>query len=298
MVGLPGGGLGGAPFTSQTKRRKGSAVPIPQTADLKPLAVYYGGNTGTCKAYAEDLQTAAPNFGFDIPEGICNLDEAVESLPTDKPVLIFTASYEGQPADNAKMFVAWLEGLAKSGNTNALHGVTFAVFGAGNSDWPTTFHRIPKLVEELMVKLGAKHILPLGLVDVTGDVLGPYEAWKDALFPVIRELSGATGEVKMEELKVDVVQPEAPVNLAGQDINAGLILVNKEIAKRGLGPLKKHMEVLLSPGMTYNGGDYLVVLPLNPRASIRRVMNRFNLHPDDLLAVSGTNKEYLRGHVS
>ncbi|PSR76254.1 cytochrome P450 [Coniella lustricola] len=295
MVGLPGGSKV-APAASRTRRRKDSAVLVPESADLKPLALYYGGNTGTCKAYAEDMQTVAPNFGFDVPNGVCSLDEAVENLPTDKPVLIFAASYEGQPADNAKMFVAWLEGLAKTGNSDALTGVNFAIFGAGNSSWSSTFHRIPKLVEELMVKLGAKQILPPGLVDVSEDVLGPYEGWKDDLFPVMRELSGATAEVKMEALTVDVVQPEAPQKLAGQDMKAGLVLVNKEIAPCGPGPLKKHMEVLLPPGTTYSGGDYLVVLPFNPRSNIRRVMNRFGLHADDLLEVSGTNKEFLRGY--
>ncbi|KAF3769258.1 ferredoxin reductase-like protein [Cryphonectria parasitica EP155] len=44
------------------------------------------------------------------------------------------------------------------------------------------------------------------------------------------------------------------------------------------------MEVLLPPGTAYRSGEYLAVLPLNPRESVRRVMNRFRLHADDLLA--------------
>jgi cytochrome P450 / NADPH-cytochrome P450 reductase len=40
-------------------------------------------------------------------------------------------------------------------------------------------------------------------------------------------------------------------------------------------------------------GDYLVVVPYNPRESVRRVLNRFELHPDDQIQISGTNKEFL-----
>ncbi|EEB96868.1 hypothetical protein MPER_03919, partial [Moniliophthora perniciosa FA553] len=36
-----------------------------------------------------------------------NIDSFTGALPTDGPVIIFTASYEGQPADNAARFIDW-----------------------------------------------------------------------------------------------------------------------------------------------------------------------------------------------
>lgn len=222
----------------------------------------------------------------------------MENLPRDRPVLIITSSYEGQPPDNAKSFVAWLETRAAAGDDGLLKGVSYAVFGAGNKDWVRTFHRIPRLVDSLMERLGAARVAPMGLVDVSEDILGPWEDWKAGLFPVLRRLSGATAGVAAEEIRVEVVHPEAPARLAGPEMATGVVLSNAEVARAGAGPQKKHMEVLLPPGQRYRSGDYLVVLPVNPRGQVRRVMNRFGLHPDDLLSVTGTSKEYLTGFVS
>ncbi|KAG6362091.1 hypothetical protein INS49_010320 [Diaporthe citri] len=138
-------GLAGAPHkdkvypaagqrkTAKHDASKGSDVD--RRADLKPLSIFFGGISNTCKTYGGDFQHDAPSFGFQVPDGVRNLDEAVENLPKDKPVLIITSSYEGQPPDNAKGFVAWLETRAAAGDDSLLKGVSYAVFGAGNKDW-------------------------------------------------------------------------------------------------------------------------------------------------------------------
>ena len=72
------------------------------------------------------------------------LDTATARLPTDRPVLIVTASVEGQPTDDAKHFVEWLENVK---GADALAGVKFALFGCGNHDWVMTYQGIPTLVD-------------------------------------------------------------------------------------------------------------------------------------------------------
>ena len=84
-----------------------------------------------------------PCSGFRASLG--TLDSATEHLPKDGPILIVTASFEGQPADNAKHFVEWLENVQDS----AFSGMKYAVFGCGNKDWVNTYQRVPKLVDEL-----------------------------------------------------------------------------------------------------------------------------------------------------
>ncbi|KAK3341493.1 cytochrome P450 [Lasiosphaeria hispida] len=279
------------------KAAKKVASDIDQSS-LKPLAVYYGGNTGTCKSFGEDLETAAPNFGLGVPDKVQDLDEAVESLPKDRPVIIITSSFEGLPADNAKNFVAWLETRAKDpANSNMLAGVTYAVFGAGNKDWAATFYRIPKLVDELMEKLGATRLLTAGFVDVSQDIVGPFEDWKIKLFPGLRKACGVTAEVKEGEVTVEITHPEAPSKLAGEEVSEGLVLVNKVVVNKGTGPEKRQIDVLLPPGVEYRSGDYLAVQPFNPRTQVFRVLSRFNLHPDDLVTVSGTTKEHLKSQT-
>jgi len=267
------------------------------TSDLKPLAVYYGGNSGTCKSFGEDLETTAPNHGLGVPLKVQSLDDAVENMPKDRPVVIITSSYEGQPADNARNFVAWLETrAADASNSKLLDGVTYSVFGVGNKDWASTFHRIPKLVDQLMEKLGATRLYPAGYVDVSQDIVGPFEDWKLGLFPKLREASGVTATVKASEIKIEISQPETPSKLAGEDVSEGVVLSNKVIARRGVGPEKRQIDILLPPGAEYRSGDYLVIQPYNPRETVSRVLNRFGLHPDDLITVSGTSKEHLKSH--
>ncbi|KAK3372491.1 cytochrome P450 [Podospora didyma] len=267
-----------------------------KSEDGKPIAVFFGGNTGTCKSFGEDIETAAPNFGLAVPSKVQNLDEAVENLPKDRPVVIIASSFEGLPADNARNFVAWLETRAKDpNNSNLLAGVNYTLFGAGNKDWAATFHRIPKLVDSLLEKLGATRLYPAGYVDVSQDIVGPFEEWKVGLFAKLREAGGVTAAVKTDEMRVEIIHPETPSKLAGEEVSEGLVLVNKVLAKSGVGPEKRQINVLLPPGVEYRS-DYLAVQPFNPRSSIIRVLNRFGLHPDDLATVSGTTKEHLLSH--
>lgn len=53
---------------------------------------------------------------------------------------------------------------------------------------------------------------------------------------------------------------------------------------------KRHIEIKLSEGMNYKTGDYLNILPTNPDKTVKRVLKRFNLHPDDLLTIRGEGR--------
>ena len=86
------------------------------------------------------------------------MDSSAGQLPKDGPVVIFTASFEGQPADNASRFVDWLSSL----QGDELTGVKYGVFGSGNSDWVATYHRIPKLCDDVMEKRGATRLVSRG----------------------------------------------------------------------------------------------------------------------------------------
>ncbi|KAK0632364.1 cytochrome P450 [Immersiella caudata] len=265
--------------------------------DLRPIEVFFGGNTGTCKSFGEDLETSAPQFGLAVPNNCRNLDEAVENLPRDRPVILITSSYEGLPPDNARNFIAWLETRAKdTASAELLRGVSYAVFGAGNKDWAATFHRIPKLVDSLMEKLGATRIIPAGYVDVSQDIAGPFEEWKTILFPALRSLAGVTSDVQGSEINVEITQPSTLSKLAGEEVSEGIVLSNCTIAHKGLGPEKKQIDILLPPNVEYRSGDYLAVQPYNPRESVNRVLRKFGLHPDSLITVSGTTKEHLKAH--
>jgi len=92
----------------------------------KPLSIFYGSNSGTCESLARRLASDASAHGFS-PKVVSPLDAATQKLPSDHPVVIITASYEGQPPDNAAQFVAWLESL----KGQEAKDVSYAVFACG-----------------------------------------------------------------------------------------------------------------------------------------------------------------------
>ncbi|KAF2263176.1 cytochrome P450 [Lojkania enalia] len=254
----------------------------------KPITILYGSQSGTCKTYAEELQSNAPRFGFKASLG--TLDSATEHVPKNQPVIIIAPSYEGQPSPNSKLFVSWLETNASS---KLLNGVKYAVLGVGNSDWADTFHRVPKLIDGLFQKMGAQGFTNTGFVDVKYDVIGPYEDWADAMWQDLRNKSGTTTEVIAGVFEAKIAPPAFVSRLDGEGIGYGIVKANKELCGSAVGLPKKHLEVELPVGSSYRAGDYLVVLPMNSIAHVKRIWKRFNISPDDSITVTGTNKAIL-----
>jgi cytochrome P450/NADPH-cytochrome P450 reductase len=109
------------------KRDSGIGFDSVQAAEEKPsICILYGSNTGTCESLANTLAKTAEAHGFN--SRVETLDKGTGNIPNDQPLVIITASYEGEPPDNATHFVSWLKGL----NGSELSGVQFAVFGCGN----------------------------------------------------------------------------------------------------------------------------------------------------------------------
>lgn len=89
------------------------AVSKPErSGEYTPLYILYGSNTGTCESFAQKLTSNALLHGtlivpprsleltdIDKPQGfkasLDTLDSATNHLPTDGPIIIVTASFEG-----------------------------------------------------------------------------------------------------------------------------------------------------------------------------------------------------------
>ena len=92
----------------------------------KQISIYFGGNMGTCESLAHTAALSSTAHGFKAV--VKPLDEATDKLPKDHPVIIITASYEGEPPDNASVFFNWLKNIGGQ----PLEGVQYSVFGCGN----------------------------------------------------------------------------------------------------------------------------------------------------------------------
>src|SRR4249919_905548 len=73
-----------------------------------PLLVLYGSNLGTAEELATRVADLAEVNGF--ATKLAPMDEFVGKLPERGGVLIFCASYNGAPPDNATQFIKWLGG--------------------------------------------------------------------------------------------------------------------------------------------------------------------------------------------
>ena len=226
----------------------------------------FGSNAGTCEALASNLANTASGSGF--KPNVMPLDEAIDKLPPDQPVLIITSSYEGEPPDNAKQLVEWLQ----RPNQEELKDVEYAVFGCGNrtfyplrnpevclisiDDWTSTFHRIPKLVDQLLAERGATRIAEKGLSDVVGGhVFDDFDHWQDdLLWPAIRKIFNMAAEVSKEKIGLDItLHPLSRANDLRQGVSEAMVNENILLTAPDA-PQKRHLSLQLPSNMTYTPG--------------------------------------------
>lgn len=259
----------------------------------KPMSIYYGSNTGTCEAFAQRLAADASMYGYEATV-VDVVDAAEAKLTSDGPVVIITASYEGQPPDNARVFCEWLTGL----QVNQLQHVSYAVFGCGSRHWTQTFHRIPKLVDETMAARGASRICPLGLADAAkGEMFTEFEQWEDEVFwPAISAKYGTTEEGVDGEAPFNpnlAIQFSSPRSFTlHQDVKEAVLVDARVLTAPGASQ-KNHVEISLPAGMTYQTGDYLAVLPINPAETVNRAMRRFSLAWDSTITIAADGRTTL-----
>ncbi|KAI1409982.1 cytochrome P450 [Hypoxylon sp. FL1857] len=262
-----------------------------------PITVLYGSNSGTCESLAQRVASDASRHGFSVSK-IDILDTANGNLPKGQPVVIITASYEGQPPDNAAHFVSWIENIK---DKTALEGVQYAVFGVGHHDWAQTFHRIPNLVNTKLEEAGATRLADLGLTDVgMGDAFTDFETWEDdVLWPALKKQYGTsndgTDSSQAASLKVSITSPRT--SALRQDVMEGLVVETRTLTAEGE-PVKKHMEIVLPSDQTYRAGDYLAVLPINPERIVERAMRRFHLPWDAHITIGSDGMTSLPTNTS
>ncbi|MEO6747573.1 MAG: cytochrome P450 [Caldimonas sp.] len=249
-----------------------------------PLLVLYGSNTGSAEAFAERIASDAESQGYAAVAG--PLDEHVGELPTDGAVVLLTASYEGQPPDNARQFTTWLEAQAPG----ALKGVRYAVFGCGNRQWARTYQAVPKRFDAAFEAAGATRIKERGETDAGGDFFGAFDEWYGALWGDLGRALGKEVQAAPTggQLQVEVVKTGRTSILRLGDLEHGEVVENRELVdmKSPLGRSKRHIDIALPEGMSYRAGDYLAILPHNPIGVVMRALKRFNLASDSQVVIT------------
>jgi cytochrome P450/NADPH-cytochrome P450 reductase len=265
-----------------------TAVPRARTrpGHNTPLLVLYGSNLGTAEELATRVADLAEVNGF--ATRLAPLDDFVGKLPEQGGILIFCASYNGAPPDNATQFVKWLgSDLPK----DAFAKMRYAVFGCGNSDWAATYQSIPRFIDEQLAAHGARGVYARGEGDARSDLDGQFEDWFAKAAPrAVKEFgvdSSFTRSADDEPLyRIEPVAPSAVnaiVALGG--VAPMKVLVNSELQnKTGTNASDRstrHIEVQLPSDITYRVGDHLSVVPRNDPALVDSVARRFGFLPSD-----------------
>ncbi|KAI8920820.1 bifunctional P-450:NADPH-P450 reductase [Powellomyces hirtus] len=266
----------------------------------RPIAIFFGTNAGSCESFADQIAANASIRGFQ--PSISTLDSATEHIPINCPVIFISPSYEGQPPDNGKRFVTWLESLSEE---SALKDVSYAVLGAGHRDWVETFQRVPTQIDAKLEKCGAKRLVPRGAVDAAGDFFGDFETWEDTLWPALGDYYGMEPDtwdgafdesLASQSLQIEITTEKRAAISGLKDYGAGLLKENRLLTPEKLkngGAQRRHLEIELPQGMTYRAGDYLALLPVNPADVVKRVMRRFELTDDSCVHIRSLAKTFL-----
>jgi cytochrome P450/NADPH-cytochrome P450 reductase len=163
------------------------------------------------------------------------------------------------------------------------------VFGCGHRDWAKTFHKVPKYLDATLAERGGTKLVGMGSTDAaSGDIFTDFETWEDQVFwPALREKYGseeADGDGSLETtLDVEVTSPRS--STLRQDVREARVEEVEVLSSSDDGE-KRHIEISLPSDMTYSAGDYLSILPLNPKSNIQRAMRYFGLGWDSMLTIS------------
>ena len=261
-------------------------------AHATPLLVLFGSNLGTAEGIAHRVADDARSRGFAATVGA--LDDHADALPKQGAIVVITASYNGQPPDNAAKFCQKLRDPALP--SDAFAGVEYSVFGCGNRDWSATYQAIPTLIDAELEKHGGKRIYKRGEGDARGDFDRDYRAWYGDLFPSLAkafDLPAATTEAKVAGPRISVSfvnrLATSPI-MRSYSAVAMTVRMNRELQRRDCErPSERstrHIEIALPPGVSYSAGDHLGIVPRNGLETIGRVLMRFKLDPSLYATIS------------
>ncbi|KAJ1558496.1 hypothetical protein HK096_011437 [Nowakowskiella sp. JEL0078] len=270
-----------------------SKIPLP------PLEILYGSNTGTAQDYATIVTSAAKNLGFtDI--SLSTLDnwkgfqKAIDGTLKEKThVIIITATYNGQPPENADNFSKALQKIQASAlKTDGVpfDGLSYTVFGCGNKQW-RTYQSFPKSIDTAFENIGAKKFFHRGEGNADDDIETDFQKWFNELIAFLSSKFGieisapsrltGTPEPITEGLEVKII-PIDSIDKIVENINGStnhaVVLESRELQNISeSGRSTRHIKFQLHESETYIPGDHLEVFPTNKKELVEQFASRAGL---------------------
>lgn len=119
-----------------------------------------------------------------------------------------------------------------------------------------------------------------------------FDNWGETSFwPAITQKYGSgSGHTSKSKSSLQVeISSGMRASTLGLQLEEGFVIENKLLTKGDV-PAKRILRFKLPSDMTYQCGDYLAVLPVNPTPIVRRAIRRFNLPWDAMLRIQKPQK--------
>ncbi|MEV0673176.1 cytochrome P450 [Mycobacterium sp. NPDC050441] len=263
------------------------ARPRAMAAPGSKVTVLHGSNLGNCRALAQQLADEATDLGYQTT--VAALDEAAGALPDAGALVVIAASYNGQPTDDARRFVEWLD----DPGTQAQPAIPYAILGVGDRNWAETYQTIPKHIDQRLAELVGPPVIPRGEADTSGDFAGTVEDFSaalwDALAPTdgVQVPAGSTDGESLYELRA-IDGPVTSAIDARFEVQPATVLDNVALVDPGeqMGNAKRLIRIALPDDLDYHTGDHLTVLPDNSPEVIDEVAELLDLRLDRRISVN------------
>ena len=130
-----------------------------------------------------------------------------------------------------------------------------------------------------MAALGGQRLARIGETDAkVCDMFSDFEAWQDETFwPAVQEKLNMSVSQADATSRLNVSFSTPRTSILRHDVQEGLVFGARTLTAGGVGEEKRHLEIQLPTGWTYRAGDYLAVLPHNPKATVARAMRRLGV---------------------
>ncbi|MFJ7906553.1 bifunctional cytochrome P450/NADPH--P450 reductase [Kitasatospora sp. NPDC096204] len=252
------------------------------------LLLLHGSNYGASRELTRQLAEAAADLGCET--AVAPLDAYADGLPTDRPVVITAASYNGQPTDDAARFFRRLQGDPESGGSPAADGVEYAVLGIGDRTYAATYQRVPALIDDRLAALGGTRLLARAEADASGDLAGTVRQFTEALCEALLARYGdaeapAAARPEAGYSVTEVTGGPLAALAARHDMAELTVTAVGSLTDPAYHRVKRLVRLALPEGAEYRTADHLTVLPANDPALVERAAKLFGAAPDTVLSI-------------
>ena len=248
------------------------------SADVAPLTIVYGSQTGNSKRLAERLAQQSEAAGVSVRLVRADAYPLRELIDERHLQIIISTQGDGDPPDDARGFVEFVLGK----RAPRLPALKFSVLGLGDSSYPK-FCEIGRRLDARLEELGATRWQARADADLDLETIA--DPWIEQALSLARESLKAS----KPSATVSALRPLPPATVYTREHPfAAELLANQRITGRGSHKDIRHIELSLEgSGLNYEPGDALGVWPVNPPLLVSEMLGTLGLDGEVIVTHGG-----------